>query len=180
MTTRPTDASTIVTSHFSRLSAADRINLAVEAADTPMHVGVLAILDGRPLGEIDGTLRLDALRRKIDHLLHAAPELRRIAHHPGPLAGPPLWIDDPQFCIDRHVLQIELPPPADEPALLRLTEELTAPLLCRDHPMWRIWFITGLPQGRVGALIELHHAIADGPAAVQLLTALLNPAETTD
>jgi hypothetical protein len=162
----------------SRLSAVDLTNLAVEAPDTPMHVGVLAVLDGTALCDAGGRLRLDVLRTRIDDLLDAVPELRCVVYRPGPLAGPPLWIDDPGFRIDRHVSQIELPPPGDEATLFRLTENLLAPLLDRDHPMWRIWFVTGLPDGRVAALIALHHAIADGPAALQLLAALTGPAET--
>jgi diacylglycerol O-acyltransferase / wax synthase len=102
-----------MTSRFSRLSTADLINLSVEAADTPMHVGVLAIVDGRSLCDDNGTLQLDALRRRLDRLLDAAPELRRIAHHAGPLAGPPIWVDDPHFRIDRHVNRVDLPPPSD-------------------------------------------------------------------
>jgi WS/DGAT/MGAT family acyltransferase len=168
-----------VSPRFARLSAADLINLAVEAPDTPMHVGVLTVADGGPLCDADGRLRLDALRSQVDRLLDGVPELRRIVYRPGPLAGRPLWVDDPRFCIDRHVNQVELPPPGDEPALLRLTEDLMAPLLGRDHPMWRMWFVTGLPDGRIAALIALHHAIADGLAAIQLLITLLDPSAAT-
>jgi diacylglycerol O-acyltransferase / wax synthase len=167
-----------VRSHFARLSAADLINLAVEAPDTPMHVGVLAVTDGRSLCDADRRLRLDSLRGQVDRLLDGVPELRRIAHRPAPLGGPPLWVDDPRFSINRHVNQVDLPPPGDEPALFRLSENLMAPLLKRDHPMWRIWFITGLPDGRIAVLIALHHSIADGLAAIQLLTALLDQTAT--
>jgi WS/DGAT/MGAT family acyltransferase len=163
-----------MTSRFPRLSTVDLTNLAVEAPDTPMHVGVLTVLDGRSLCGADGRLRLGSLRSDIDGLLAGVPELRRIVHHPGRLAGPPLWVDDRSFRIDRHVHEVALPVPGDEAALLRLTEQLLAPLLDRRHPMWRIWFVTGLPGGRIAAVIALHHAIADGLAAVGLLTALLD------
>jgi len=167
-----------VTSAFPRLSAADLTNLAVEAADTPMHVGVLAILDGWTLSDADERFRLAAIRTEIDGRLTGVPELRRIVHGAGPLAGAPLWVDDPSFRIDRHVHQVVLAPPADEAALLRMTEELMAPTLDRTHPMWRIWFVTGLPGHRVAAVIALHHAMTDGLGAVQLLTALLDLAPT--
>ncbi|WP_370028430.1 wax ester/triacylglycerol synthase domain-containing protein [Planotetraspora sp. GP83] len=157
----------------------DLTNLAVEAPETPMHIGVLAVLNGRSLCDANGRLRLAALRIDIDGLLAGVPELRRIVRRPGRLAGPPLWVDDRSFRIDRHVNEVVLPVPGDEAVLLRLTEELLAPLLDREHPMWRIWFITGLPDGRVAAVIALHHAIADGLAAVGLLTALLDPDTAT-
>ena len=169
-----------MTTAFPRLSAADLTNLAVEAADTPMHVGLLAILDGRSLSDAGARLRLAAIRVEIDARLTGVPELRRIVHRAGLLGGAPLWVDDPAFRIDRHVHQVVLPPPADEGALLRLAEDLMAPTLDRIHPMWRIWFVTGLPGHQVAAVIALHHAIADGLGAVQLLTALLHPASTAE
>ncbi|WP_410816253.1 wax ester/triacylglycerol synthase domain-containing protein [Micromonospora sp. 050-3] len=160
---------------FVRLSAVDLTNLAIEAPDTPMHVGIVAVLDGASICDADGQLRLAEIRADLDQRLSSVPELRRIVHHPGWLAGPPLWVDDPSFDINRHVNGIALSPPGDEAALMRVAEELLAPLLDRAHPMWRIWLVTGLPDGRVAAILALHHAIADGLAAVRLLTALLAP-----
>ncbi|MFF0174003.1 wax ester/triacylglycerol synthase domain-containing protein [Micromonospora profundi] len=160
---------------FARLSAVDLTNLAIEAPDTPMHVGLVAVLDGASICDADGQLQLAEIRADIDQRLSSVPELRRIIYHPPWLAGPPLWIDDPSFDIDRHVNGIALSPPGDEAALMRVAEELLAPLLDRARPMWRIWLVTGLPDGRVAAILALHHAIADGLAAVRLLTALLAP-----
>jgi diacylglycerol O-acyltransferase len=105
-----------------------------------------------------------------------------VVYRPGPLAGRPLWIDDPAFTIDHHVDVAVVPPPGGEEELLRLTERLMAPLLDRSRPLWRLWFITGLATGHVAILIKLHHAVADGLAAVRLIGALLDlpdPAGTT-
>jgi hypothetical protein len=157
-----------------RLSAADLINLAVETPDTPMHVGALAMLDGRSLCDEAGRLRLAEIRAALEASSAAVPQLRRVVHVPGPLAGRPRWVDDPTFRIDRHVDQVAVPPPADEAALLDLVERLLAAPLDRSRPLWRMWFVTGLPDGRVAMLVALHHAIADGLAAVQLLTSLLD------
>ncbi len=156
-----------------RLSAIDVTNLAVEAPDTPMHVGVLVVLDGAALYDREGSLRLSQLRTLLDRRLDAVPILRQRLHRPGPLAGRPLWVDDPGFRIERHVAQVTVPAPADEPALLMLAEELLAPVLDRAHPLWRIWFLTGLPDQRVAVLMALHHAIADGLAALHLLATVL-------
>jgi WS/DGAT/MGAT family acyltransferase len=46
-------------------------------------------------------------------------------------------------------------------------------LLDRTRPLWELWLITGLAQGRVGLVLKLHHALADGLAAVQIAGALL-------
>jgi diacylglycerol O-acyltransferase / wax synthase len=165
---------------FDRLSASDLTNLAIEAPDTPMHVGALAVVDGMALTDADGRFPIAGLRSLIADRLQRAPQLRKVVYRPGPLAGRPLWIDDPAFTIDHHVDVVVVPPPGGEEELLRLTERLMAPLLDRSRPLWRLWFITGLASGHLAVLIKLHHAVADGLAAVRLIGALLDlpdPAE---
>jgi WS/DGAT/MGAT family acyltransferase len=159
-----------------RLSAADLTNLAVETAASPMHVGALAILDGRGLCDGAGNIQLAQIRSELDRSLTLLPVLRQIVHRPGAFAGRPFWVDDPSFRIDRHVAHVQLPPPGGEDSLLLLAEDLLAAPLERSHPLWRLWLITGLPDGRIAALIALHHSIADGVAAVELITTLLSGA----
>jgi diacylglycerol O-acyltransferase / wax synthase len=48
----------------------------------------------------------------------------------------------------------------------------------RDHPLWRVTFATGLASGRVGVLVVMHHALADGIAGAALAARLLDPAPT--
>jgi diacylglycerol O-acyltransferase / wax synthase len=162
-----------VRSVLPRLSPDDLLNLAVEAPDTPMHVGAVVVLDGHSLLRADGRLRLAWIRAEIERRVAGVPELRRVLYRPGPLAGRPLWTDDPAFRVERHVTGVELPPPGDEEALLRLAEELLLPMLDRARPLWRMWFVTGLPDGRVALVVALHHAVADGLAAVRLVSTLL-------
>jgi WS/DGAT/MGAT family acyltransferase len=157
-----------------RLSAVDRMYLALESPTTPMHFGALVILDGRSLLGADGSIGLADLRRRIAERTLAVPEVRRVVHQRGPLAGGPCWIDDPDFRIERHVRQVTMPPgPGDDDALLRFAEPLMAPLLERDHPLWRLWFVTGLPDARVALLFVVHHALADGLGSMRLARALL-------
>src|SRR6266568_1140235 len=42
-------------------------------------------------------------------------------------------------------------------------------------PVWEMWFLTGLPDQRVGFFIKMHHAIADGVAGVATLAAFVDP-----
>jgi diacylglycerol O-acyltransferase / wax synthase len=46
-------------------------------------------------------------------------------------------------------------------------------MLDRTRPLWRMWFVTGLPDARVALVVALDHAVADGLAAVQLVGTLL-------
>jgi hypothetical protein len=152
-----------------RLSSADKVNLAVEAPDTPMHVAVILVVDGRPLCDANGSLRLDDLRARILERLAYVPAMRCRLARRGRSATRAGWVDDVDFRIDRHVLNTSVSAPGDEAALWRTTEDFLASPLDRSHPLWRLWFITGLAAGRVGVVIALHHAIADGATAIHLL-----------
>ncbi len=156
-----------------RLSAFDLTNLAVEAPDTPMHVGMVAVLDGRSLLDVDGRLDLAGIRSRVGAGLDAAPRLRKVVHRAGPLSGRPLWVDDPAFALEHHVGRAVVDPPGGEDELLRLAEELMRPLLDRSRPLWRLWVVTGLPDRRLAVVVKVHHAVGDGIAVIRLISALL-------
>ncbi len=158
-----------------RLTAYDQHCLRVETPARPLQVGILAVIDGRVLLDPAGRLRLADVRRDIDRRVAGVPQLRRIVLRPGPLAGRPLWVDDPAFRVDQHVSEVELLPPGDEAALLVLVEQLMARPLDRSRPLWRMWFVTGLEDGRVGVLVVVHHALADGLTAMRMVRSLLEP-----
>jgi WS/DGAT/MGAT family acyltransferase len=100
--------------------------------------------------------------------------LRRIIQSTPPLGGAPLWVDDPQFSITRHVYAVRLAPPGDQATLLRTVELVLRHLIDRTHPLWEIWFFSGLEGGQVGMLVKIHHALADAAAAVALVMPLLD------
>jgi WS/DGAT/MGAT family acyltransferase len=113
-------------------------------------------------------------RRRLERRLARVPRLRKIAPAAPTLCGPPLWVDDPAFSIARHVKSKALAPPGDDASLLNATEALLRPLLDRAHPLWELWFLTGQEGGEFGMLFKVHHAVADGLAAVALLMAFLD------
>ena len=47
-------------------------------------------------------------------------------------------------------------------------------VLDRRRPPWELWFFTGLREGRVAAMLKLHHAVADGMAAVTIMGSLFD------
>jgi diacylglycerol O-acyltransferase len=161
------------TGRYRRLRGVDQMYLALETRSTPMHFGALLVLDGRPLLGADGRLCLAEIRHRLAERVAGVRELRRVVHRPGLLAGGPLWVEDPDFRIERHVGEAVMPETGDEDALLRFVERLMAPPLDRAHPLWRMWFVTGLPDGRVALMFIVHHALADGLGAIRLARSLL-------
>lgn len=156
----------------SRLSPLDVSNLRVEDRGAPMHIAALAILE-------DGQLRLAAVQENVARRLHLAPRLRQVLYRPRVGLGPPVWVDDPGFDLRNHVRTCAVPAPGDEAALLMLCARLNEPPLNRSRPLWEMWLLTGLADGTVGLLIRLHHAAADGIAALALLGALFDTAPDT-
>jgi len=153
----------------------DVSNLRVEDHGLPMHVAALVILEGAPLLDAAGQLRLDIVRGNVEQRLHLAPRLRQVLRQPHFGLGPPWWADDPSFDIRKHVQARPIPAPADEVTLLRVCSELNEGRLDRFRPLWEMWLLTGLADGNVGMLIRLHHVVADGIAAVAMIGGLFDP-----
>jgi len=161
-------------SHYPRLSLADRSFLRVETAGGMDHIAALCVLDGRPLVDAEGNLDLAAIRRRVELRLARVPELRRMVHRPPPFGGPLLWVDDPDFSIDRHVRVTAVAPPGDEAALLEAAVRIASPLIDHSHPLWEIWLLTGLADSRVGMVFKIHHAVADGLAVVAMIVSMFD------
>lgn len=159
---------------FDRLSVADLSNLAVEAPDTPMHQGALGVVDGRPLMGADGHVAIDRVRSHLQARLKRVPQLRRILYETGPLQGRPLWVDDPAFRIENHVLVAQLPPPGGEEEGLKFAEAKMGSLMDRSRPLWQLWFLEGYGQDKVGIFLKLHHVFADGPAILNIIGLLFD------
>jgi WS/DGAT/MGAT family acyltransferase len=168
-----------VSGSWARLSAADRNYLRLETAETPMHVAALARLEAGALLDATGRLRLQEVRARLELRTRRLPALRRVLYRPGPPLGSPIWTDDGAFEIAHHVHEARLAGPGGEEEVLHCVEDLVARRLDRGRPLWEVWFLTGLASGEVGVLIELHHAVADGLAALEILGALFDLAPDT-
>src|SRR5262252_8006127 len=96
----PPNASSL---EIDRLSLADRSNFRIERPETPAHIAALCVVASAPLLTASGELDLEMIKRRLTRRLARAPMLRKIIRPTPPFCGPPLWVDDPAFSIDRHV-----------------------------------------------------------------------------
>ena len=161
------------TDHGRRLSPVDGSFLRLESPQSHMHVGFSAVFAapaGRPRPSVE------ALRERAAGRLHEVPWCRwRL--DPAPLGlSEPRWIDDLQFDLRAHI--VALTPPDDRVSnasfeALRSTV-LSAPL-DRSRPLWQIFLIPRLEDGRVGMVGKIHHALVDGLAALQIVSLILDP-----
>ena len=80
--------------------------------------------------------------------------------------------------LGEHVAALRLPAPGDEAQLLRTVEQLRRRRLDRVRPLWQMWFLTGLPDSRLGLFVRMHHAMADGMAGVAAIAKFLDATRT--
>lgn len=73
-----------------------------------------------------------------------------------------------------HVQHISLPTGASYDDLLRLVADLHEPTLDRSRPLFRDWFIDGIPGNRFALYTKVHHAIIDGVSGTKRLYASLS------
>ncbi len=151
---------------FGPLSAFDAFFLSLERARTPMHLGAVGIIEPGVLRAEDGSVDLARLRRHVDRRFAGIPKMhRRVATGFHPFAAP-RWVLDQSFDVERHVRLATVPPPGDREAFLRTVGELMARPLDVGQPLWELWALDGLADGRIGLLEKLHHALADGLAGI--------------
>ena len=160
-----------------RLSFLDAGFLRAEGPRTPMNLGAVLLLDGDPLTDEDGRLRLDDIRRHVAARLERVPRFRRRLVDL-PLGGA-YWVDDPGLRIEDHVLEVGVPSPGGLPEVLEVAADLHAGPLDRGRPLWELWFAAGLADGRVAVIEKVHHALVDGVAGVELTQALFDAAPST-
>jgi WS/DGAT/MGAT family acyltransferase len=153
--------------------------LQFERPNAHMHVGATLLFDGGPLRTADGRVDARRIRQHIGAHLWAIPRYRQRLH-PSPIDGLPVWVDDTRFDLAAHVRHVRLERPGDEHALRRLASRILSQPLDRNRPLWEIWIIDGLADGRVAVVNKTHHCMVDGVAGADLLTILLSPTPAVD
>jgi diacylglycerol O-acyltransferase len=153
--------------HKDRLNPVDASFLHQERSASHMHVGALAVFEGPP----------PAREEFMEHLqsrLHLVPRYRQKLAFPRLQMGRPFWIDDPSFNIDYHVRHTALPAPGSEEQLRQLMGRIYSQRLDRSKPLWEIWVVQGLEEGRFALISKTHHALVDGVSGVDIATVLFD------
>lgn len=159
-----------------RLTASDLFLLMWDDYGWSSDIGGLAVLDGARLIDRDGGIRIEAVRDQLELRLHLVPRFRQLLYRPRLGLGWPLWVDAPTFDLTDHIRVHAVGAPAGQAQLLATCQELAARRLDPARPLWELWLLPGLPDRRVGAYLRLHHAVADGAAALAIFGALLDRA----
>jgi diacylglycerol O-acyltransferase len=150
-----------------RTRALDSAFLHLDSRTTAMHIASLAFFAGPvpPQSEVRA-----AIERKLDR----APRCRqRLVSVPFAL-GRPVWVDDPDFDIARHVQRTAVPCPGGVAEVKAVAERLLSEPLDHGVPLWEDWVLEGIEGGGWAVLTKVHHSMVDGIAGTDLISTLLD------
>ena len=134
----------------------------LERRNQPMHVGGLQLL--RP--PADEPNWMDRMVELAKSATIANPPFDQKLVRKG---GMWFWEADQEFDVESHFHHLALPAPGRIRELLALVSKLHGNLMDRTKPLWEIYLISGLEDGRVAMYSKLHHALVDGVAATRML-----------
>src|SRR4051812_6351715 len=80
----------------------------------------------------------------------------------------PVWVDDPAFDVSEHLRS------AAGRTLDEVVDTVLSTPLARDKPLWEMWLLPELADGRIALVGKAHHCMVDGIAALQLANLLLD------
>lgn len=158
-----------------RLSGLDASFLYLETAAQPLHVCSILELD---TSTMPGGYTFDKLRDGLALRIKAMPEFReKLADNRFNLDHP-VWVDDKDFDVDRHLHRIGLPSPGGRNELAEICGHIASLSLDRTRPLWEMWVIENVDGtvaqdgGRIAVMTKVHHASVDGVTGANLMSKL--------
>ncbi|MGA8845248.1 MAG: wax ester/triacylglycerol synthase family O-acyltransferase [Nocardioides sp.] len=152
-----------------RLSGLDASFLYLETPAQLMHVCGVIVIDPSTMPE---PYSFEAMRAAIDaQVRDVAAFTRKLRRVPLGLDHP-IWVQDKQFDIERHVHRLALPSPGGYGELIALTSHLAGLPLDRSRPLWEMWVIEGYDDGKIAIFSKMHHATVDGVSGSNLISHL--------
>jgi diacylglycerol O-acyltransferase len=145
-----------------RLSATDAGFYYAEGEHTPMHVGSVTVFEG-PAPSYGDVVRL--LLGKIARVPRYRQRVQALPMH----FARPVWVDDVHFQILYHVRHTAVPRPGNADQLRNLAGRVLGHRMDMTKPLWELWLVEGLEDGRWAIINKVHHALVDGVAGTDLM-----------
>jgi diacylglycerol O-acyltransferase len=161
-----------------RLSGLDASFLYIESPTVPLHVCSVVELD---TSTIPGGYTFDRFHDDLALRIKAMPEFRAKLADSQLNLDHPVWIEDKDFDLSRHLQRIGLPSPGGRAELAEVCGHIASVPLDRSKPVWEMWVIEGVADtaaeegGPLALMIKVHHAAVDGVTATNILAQLCSP-----
>ena len=154
-----------------RLSGLDATFLYTETPSQHMHVSMIGVFD---TSTMRGGYSFETVRGLIESRLPRIPMFRRrVVEVPFRLHHPVL-VEDPGFDLDLHVRRMAVPAPGGLRELTEMAGDFLSRPLDRSRPLWEMWIVEGLEDGRIGVLAKVHHSMIDGVSGAELMVHLFD------
>src|SRR5215211_2445838 len=153
--------------HGDRLSGLDTSFLNLETGPVHMHVASTTLFEGPAPS-------YEEFRDHISSRLHLVPRFRQKLRFVPFGQGRPVWVDDPHLNLDYHVRHTALPSPGSEEQLRTLAARIFSQRLDRTKPVWEMWLVDGVEDGRFAIIAKTHHCLVDGVSGVDITTVLFD------
>lgn len=111
--------------------------------------------------------------RAVERALGRVPRLRQHVVLDPLGVAPPVWRHDDNFDLAYHRRRLALPPGSDMRQLFDFAEPIVMQAFDRNRPLWEMYQVEGLDDGRCAILMKLHHAISDGVGLVRMTASLV-------
>lgn len=152
-----------------RLSGLDASFLYLESSAQLMHVCGLILVD--PSTMPDG-YDFASMKAELERRVRDVPMFNRRLKGVPLGIDHPVWVEDEDFDIDRHVHRMGLPSPGGPAELAELVGHLAGIPLDRGRPLWEMWIVEGLESGQVAVMTKMHHASVDGVSGANMISFL--------
>jgi diacylglycerol O-acyltransferase / wax synthase len=158
-----------------KLGITDASFLYMESPSSPMNIGSVQLLDvPTRIGFFND------LKQYLAQRIHAIAFMRKRLKSTPFTLDQPVWVDDPNFDIDNHVMRVQLSAPGTWPQLEALVARLHETALPRARPLWAFYYIEGLATGQVAWFCKYHHACIDGMAGQAIIDVLFSKDPAAD
>ena len=150
-----------------RLTGWDAFLLYSEAPNVHMHTLKIAVVEigdrgGRQFGIEEFRHVISARLHKLYPFRYELVDIPFKFHHP-------MWRENVEVDLEYHIRPLTLPAPGGRRELDDAIGQIASTPLDRSRPLWEMYFIDGLADGRIAVVNKVHHALADGVAAANLL-----------
>lgn len=152
-----------------RLMPLDLLFLLFEQRHQPLHVGALSLF--HPPHDAPPSFVADLAARLRESTQPAPPFNRRLAGG----FGLKFWDEDAEFDLAQHFVHLALPKPGRIRDLLAMVSRVHSAHLDRAYPLWRMYLIEGLEDGRIATYSKIHHSLVDGVAGIRLMLKSMSP-----
>lgn len=154
-----------------RLNGMDAMLLYSETPNLHTHTLKIAIVDA---ADYDGEFTFDVFRRTMLRRLYRLDPLRYMLvdipwrlHHP-------MWLENCEVDIDYHLRRVQVPAPGGRRELDGVIGHVASTPLDRSRPLWEFHFAEGMADHKFAIIGKMHHALADGVAAANLLARVMD------